>query len=150
MEEILKLQSQEEIILKVGERIWGKIKDFNSFDHLSEPEKAYMYIDNLEREVFNGGFDQFFFNTSGEYAHEALQAYVDIGAERQAEIVYKAINSFPELPIPKALETRRSCMENVPQHIEKTWNELDTEFYKDDDIFFSLLIQYITLHKEKF
>jgi hypothetical protein len=48
----------------------------------------------LEGEVENGGFNQYFYNVSSDYALEALAGYTMIGATEHAKIVRKAIDIF--------------------------------------------------------
>ncbi|MBN1215668.1 MAG: DUF4375 domain-containing protein [Candidatus Lokiarchaeota archaeon] len=43
-------------------------------NELSLPEKNIIFIEKLEREVNNGGFNQFFFNSAGDYSHDILTA----------------------------------------------------------------------------
>src|SRR5262245_10548228 len=45
----------------------------------------------LEAEVNNGGFNQFFWNSSGRFAREAVEGWKRIGAEQQAELTEEAI-----------------------------------------------------------
>jgi hypothetical protein len=52
------------------------------------------HISGIEFEIPNGGFNQFFFNTSGQYALDTLEALRAIGANEQAEILEKAIALF--------------------------------------------------------
>jgi hypothetical protein len=59
----------------------------------------------LEGQVNNGGFDQFFFNSSGDYAHEILTAYREIKAYNTVELIKNAIDLFPVLPVPKDTES---------------------------------------------
>lgn len=70
IEKVLNLSSETDIILKIGEIIWGKTTpEDNCFSKLNDIEKTFVYIDLLEGQVHNGGFDQFFFNSSGSYTY---------------------------------------------------------------------------------
>ena len=40
-------------------------------------------VDELEAEINNGGFDQYFFNSAGDKAAEAINALEAIGANKQ-------------------------------------------------------------------
>jgi hypothetical protein len=48
----------------------------------------------LEGEVENGGFNQYFYNVSSDYALEVLAGYRAIGAREHARIVHEAIGIF--------------------------------------------------------
>ena len=52
------------------------------------------YIAGIEFEVPNGGFNQFFYNTSGQYALDTLEALQAIGAKQQSEILEKVITLY--------------------------------------------------------
>lgn len=62
--------------------------------NLSEPQKQFYYNQWLEREINNGGFNQFFFNSSGDFAHQTVQSLLSIGANRTADILQKARTVF--------------------------------------------------------
>jgi hypothetical protein len=51
------------------------------FAGLTEAEQTVHCVDGLEREVNNGGFDQFFFNSSGNTALETIPALERLGAK---------------------------------------------------------------------
>jgi hypothetical protein len=56
-------------------------------------------IESLEREVDDGGFHQFFYNSAGDNTVEIIQALEKIGAHATADIVIRAAAKFPgEMP----------------------------------------------------
>lgn len=61
----------------------------------------------------NGGFSQFFFNSSGDFSHETLDALKVIKAERTAILLEKAIAEFPNAKVPKDTAERRELMEKI-------------------------------------
>jgi hypothetical protein len=48
----------------------------------------------VDAEVNNGGFNQYFFNSSGQYADEALAGYELLGTEDYAAVMRSAIATF--------------------------------------------------------
>ena len=48
----------------------------------------------VDAEVNNGGFNQYFFNSSGRYSGEALAGYELLGAEEYAAVMRSAIATF--------------------------------------------------------
>lgn len=48
----------------------------------------------VDAEVNNGGFNQYFFNSSGQYAGEALRGYELLGADEYAAVMRSAIATF--------------------------------------------------------
>lgn len=60
-----------------------------------DPETVRRLIDELEGEVNNGGFDQYFFNSAGDEAAQAIAALEAVRATRTAAIVRGACGRFP-------------------------------------------------------
>lgn len=64
-------------------------------------ENIKQLIYDLEGEINNGGFDQFFFNSAGDQTQETIDALEKIGATHTAEIVKRAAAKFPNgMPSP--------------------------------------------------
>src|SRR5512146_179365 len=56
------------------------------FAALSQPERDVLAVEALEREVNNGGYGQFFRNSSNAYAAEVVDALLRIGCPHVAAI----------------------------------------------------------------
>jgi alpha-amylase/alpha-mannosidase (GH57 family) len=144
IDEILNLPVANDIILGAGKIISKKTNNSDdNFSNLTAAEKVFLFIDMLEGQVNNGGFDQFFNNSSGDYTYEALNAYKEIGADKTVEIVSKAIGHFPVLPVPKDTGVRRKIMGNLDNQVSIHWGKLDDEFYKYEDDIVGLLVDYL-------
>jgi hypothetical protein len=129
-------------INRIGEIIGKKITEKDDFSNLNEFEKTFIYLDILEQNVTDGGFIQFFFNSSGQYTQEVFQAYHAIKAENTVDILTKAIYLFPEMPVPKNLQIRQQILMEKDSNID-LWDEVDTEFYKYEDNIISLTLAYV-------
>lgn len=149
IDEILKLEDETAIVIQIGQKLWDKSKEDKDFESLNAIEKNILYVEMLEGQVNNGGFDQYFFNSSGEYAHETVIALKAIKAPQMADILNRAISVFPTLPIPKHTEKRREYMEDIPESISDTWIKLDDEFYKYPENLLELVIEYVRANKEE-
>lgn len=144
-------QTQDtEIIELVGTVLWNKASEINEFTELSQPEQTFIYIDIFESELINAGIFDFFYNTSGAYAHEVLEAYEAIGAIESADLVNQALKSFPELPVPRDIFKRRSYMDQLDKSIELKWDTIEQSFINSKEDIVSLLIDYIKRHKTYF
>jgi hypothetical protein len=88
----------------------------------------------LEREFNNGGFNQFFSNSSGDFAHETLVSLAAIGAIPTAKILQVAIDQFPQKNAPKERDARQKVVEQIEDKIGTVWEQLDQQFleYKED------------------
>ncbi|MGA2887376.1 MAG: DUF4375 domain-containing protein [Terracidiphilus sp.] len=61
---------------------------------LSDEERVVLAVEALEREVNNGGYSQFFTNSSGEYASIIVNSLLLIGCPETANITSGAINAL--------------------------------------------------------
>ncbi|WP_439128383.1 DMP19 family protein [Polaribacter sp.] len=138
----LLLNSDSEKITRIGEIIGKKIPEKDNFENLNEFEKNFIYIDVLESNVTEGGFIQFFFNSSGQFTHEIFQAYLAIKAEKTVDILTKAIFLFPEIPVPKNIHLRRKILMEKESNID-LWDDLDREFDKYEDNIIALTLDYV-------
>src|ERR1700719_337215 len=100
-------------------------------------------IGNLETEVSNRGFDQFFYNSAGDNTAETIQALEAIGAGRMADIVKRAAFKFPGNMPPKDRFLRQEALLQISPDAE-TFEELDGEFYGYPDDLSSLLAKYLS------
>ena len=150
LDEIFQSDDETEIVIEIGQLLWDKSKNDKDFESLNQLEKNVLFVEMLEGQVNNGGFDQYFFNSSGEYAHETLNALEEIKAPQMAELLNQAIKVFPSLPIPKDTEQRRECMEGISESISETWDKLDDLFYKYPENLAGLVIEYVKTNKNKF
>lgn len=138
----LLLNDDTEKITRIGEIIGKKIPKKDDFDSLNEFEKTFIYIDVLEHNVTNGGFIQFFFNSSGQFTHEIFHAYMAIKAEKTIDLLTEAIHLFPEIPVPKNLKIRQKILMEKESNID-LWDDLDTRFYKNEDNIIELTLAYV-------
>ena len=118
---------------------------------LSEAEKIIYLEQAFECEINNGGFDQFFFNPSGDYTYETLEALKSISADKTALILEKAISIFGKKKIPSDQTDRQNLLEKIEN--EKTadiLDECDEKFYAYEDDLSALCLKYIEQNLEQF
>lgn len=119
-------------------------------DKLTEPQKNFYFNQNFEREVNNGGFNQYFFNSSGNFVHETVHSLNAIGASKTSGILQKAINQFPDKTVPKDRVQRAELLEKIESKANLIWEELDEKFYTYAEDLDSLNMDYIKRNKDKF
>jgi hypothetical protein len=118
--------------------------DGTNFDELSERDKILVTIWGLEADVNNGGFDQYFFNGSGDQAHFAPEALERIGASEMAAIVRKANSLFGENGPPADSDTRQGLLESLTERNEELFDDLDRQFYEYPNDLAALLAAYLS------
>ncbi len=114
------------------------------------PQKVFTAIWQVEAEVNNGGFSQYFVNSSSETAWFVVEALETIGAPKTADICKRAINAaFPE-GLPSNPEQIRAAAADFPDEIEDELSELDQEFYTYPHNLTALLFAFVRKHPEEF
>ncbi len=119
-------------------------------EKLSDEEKVIVYIEELEREVNNGGFSQFFNNSSGDYTEEVIQSLRKVGSVNFLRLVESAKSQFPNSFVPVDSTERQQILEEIENDASETWDRLDSEFYQYDEDIYALMIGYIESNVEKF
>jgi hypothetical protein len=99
-------------------------------------------VDEFEAEVNNGGIDQFFFNSTGDYALETVQALEIVKANKTAEILREACDRFPDGSPPTDIYIRRNLMLSTVNPNADEFDELDKRFFEYEDNLYKLLDEY--------
>ena len=146
LDDLLNSEDTNRSVIELDEFISGLPKG----EQMTEPQKLFNYNQDLEREVNNGGFSQFFLNTSGDNAHETVLSLKAISADKTADILQKAIDQFPEKTVPKDRDKRTRIVNEIEETAEEVWNDLDQKFFKYEDDLNALNIEYVRNHKEFF
>lgn len=116
---------------------WRKLVDKvydqkTGFSGLTDDEKLYYSVNVLSGEVYNGGFMQFFDNTSGEHYRHAELGLIRLNAIKSLKLLRKAKHElFGDQSVPKNQTQRWLVTQNSNQ--EKVLDSLDTKFYEDPD-----------------
>lgn len=118
------------------------------FETLSEAEKKYFALNILLGEVYNGGFDQFFHNHSGEYYLVVSQTLLELGAQRTLRLLREAKEIlFPGCEVPLNTRARRQHLASQPAGDSGRLEELDKEFWSDPDSLYEKLSVFAAAHK---
>ncbi|WP_115840122.1 DMP19 family protein [Winogradskyella sediminis] len=130
----------------------GEHYTLDKISKLTKGQQAVFSTWWLEAEVNNGGFNQFYFNSSGQYAEMAKIGFKTIGAEKFSELTLRANNIFTENK-ERLEEFDDGTMESFSEsYKDNPLNDLDTEFYKlyDSENISDLRIKYIRENNKEF
>ena len=141
VQDILKQKTGQDAVIEIDNLLAPIF--YEKPDSLSQPERNICYIEDLEREVNNGGFDQFFLNSSGDNTQETILALKEIGSTRFLSLLESATQQFPSGKVPRDRDERLEVMEQMEERTESAWNDLDDQFYMYDEDIYGLLIAYI-------
>ena len=120
------------------------------FAEQSLPQKVFSAIWAVESEVNNGGFSQYFINSSAESASFVVEALETIGAPKTASICSRAIATAFPTGLPATVEVIRSIAADFPDEILEKLETLDQEFFAYPHNLTDLLFAYVSRHPEEF
>ena len=132
----------EQYILSLFDQIEDREAELG-FSALRPSEQVFYAIWVLEGEVNNGGFDQYFSNSSGEHARDALTALRTIGASSAFDIAQAAFALFGPSGPSTDWETRRRQLESFDEATAMRLLALDRAFQDYPDNISCLLAAYM-------
>lgn len=106
------------------------------FDRLSEPEKIYYALTLFQNEVNNGGFHQFFFNSSGSYYELIENGLITFDEPGILELLHRAKQVLlPDVSVATDTQTRREQLQaaDPKRSLMGKLDELDQQFYRLPD-----------------
>jgi hypothetical protein len=120
------------------------------FSEQSFPQRVFSAVWEVESEVNNGGFSQYFLNDSAESASFVVSALEHIGAPKTANICQRAIAiAFPS-GLPKEVESIRSAAGNFSDDALSALGTLDQEFFSYPHNLTDLLFAHVNAHPAEF
>ena len=117
-------------------------------ENLTEEERIVLAIEALEREVSNGGYDQFFINSSKEYASIIVAALNRIGCSEAAAITRDAICAL-RIDGKITVEAIDRVMDEEDEQREDRFNEYDDRYYEIAGGVADQLLRFIKNNKTK-
>ena len=111
-------------------------------DLYSKTEQIILCVEDLEREVNNGGFSQFFANSTPELVLLVVDSLESIKCPNAAKISSEAI-ALLNLP---ANFTEEDLDDGLTDEVEEQLGNLDQRFFKYEDDIATRLLEYITAH----
>jgi hypothetical protein len=134
----VRVEQTEDSYWLLVEPHWERISIYEGGDVFLEeynrtPERArHLFAAHwCVTEVCNGGFHQFFTNSTGVLAPEAEEAFEAIGLPQMASVVRRASAIFGTV-YPRDRETRQDALLAYEEGREEDWNPfvlLDDEFF---------------------
>lgn len=104
----------------------------------------------VDEEVSNGGFNQYFFNSSGQFAVEAIEGFELVGAPERAALVRRAVNQlFRDAPRLREFYQPRTMEAFMESYKHTDLAAIDDEWSSAPE-FFTPRTRYIREHPEEF
>lgn len=147
---IWEIEDSTAFLISLFDMISAKCQYGENMDALNYHERVFFVTQSLEAEVNNGGFEQFFANSSGDFANELEAAFVAIGACHTAEICKTALSVFHG-EAPTNREERLARIELLSAGNYRRFLEAcDEAFYRVPDNLNALNRAYIDQNREFF
>jgi len=148
--EIIDNTPDDDLVLLIWDNIYERMKEssLNEYDFMKTLSAGQQMIGSLwavEAEVNNGGFNQFYFNSSGVFAEMAVEGFKLIGAEKFAELMIKANSIYAENK-DRLDEFDDGSIESFSKsYTDNPLNDLDDTFYNlyMEENLTDLMVKYI-------
>ena len=156
--EILRTIPDDKLEQAVIDNVHTKITDYRAelaiVSNLSAGLQMVYSTCRLEHEVRNGGFNQFFYNSSRQFTEMALKSLRLLGTTEYVEILEKAIaihiqetNNNPSL---NELYAKRTIEDFFATYELSSLDKCDDEFYALGHQLSEMRIKYIRSHTQEF
>lgn len=96
----------------------------NGLRPLTEPERTVYLVWRFTHELDNGGVDAFFYNASGRYAEQTVDALHSIAAPALAELLEEANELFPDGDVPADQDERTDALDEIARDAEDVFERL--------------------------
>ena len=145
---ILKEKSGQDAIIEIDNFLLPLFR--KNPGRLTREEKTIIFIEEYEREVNNGGFHQFYYNSAGDYFYEIVESLKRIKSSKFLFFLLKSQTPFPNSEIPKDRVKRQKILEEIEYEAEELWRNIELEFYKYEEDINKLIVEYILANIEHF
>ena len=114
---------------------------------LTSEERMILAVEALEREVNNGGYHQFFINSSCAYAGEVESALRAIGCPGHADIARRAIDALA-IDGPITAESVEMVASECSDELLDTLDSVDQEYYACEESIEERLFTFAESHRD--
>lgn len=151
LEKIAEAHKINNHVMDTYDKICEKVDYGTNLKTLNKKEKTFYIALSTELEIYNGGFYQFFLNSSGDFSDKIVGIYNELGIEELAKVCQDAINVIG-VKIPQNREKRLELLEKIDdEEVMKKLSECDTKFYEyDSNKLEKIMYDYLITNKEYF
>lgn len=128
------------------QRIW-KPRDGKG---LTVPQRHYSAVFMLDAQVRNGGFSQYFFNSSGDDWRDALAGLEAMESKERLAILREALAKFGPAGPSGDRDKRMAQLAKIASAEEKLFDQLNSRYYESTEIIDVLTMRYVLKNPEAF
>lgn len=144
------LEDPSDFLVAMNGWIGKKCGYGNNMAALSAYERVFYITQSCAAEVSNGGFAQFFFNSSGNFSCELVRAFTEIGAAKTAQICSMALGAFGGALPTDSDERQKALAAMGNDEVDIILEECSVAFLKDEDDLALLSYSYVIQNKGNF
>ena len=131
------------------ERLWAALGEGELTD-LPVPQRRYLAVQMLDGEVNNGGFSQYFFNSSSRYWRDAQVGLDMMGFKERAELLRDATSRFGPAGPAEDRDERQQQLARLARKNEDEFDDLDDRYYKCEESVDLLSCDYVVKNRTLF
>ena len=120
-----------------------------AFDELNLAEQALIGTWELANEVYNGGFTQYFHNSSRDHAKPMVAVLRLIGADCVATILEKAIALAGPGTRWGAECNYLAALKLTPEEVRESVKDLERDLYNELDSLHHIVFRYLSKHRDQ-
>lgn len=117
---------------------------------LTQPQRHYSAVRVLDAEVRNGGFSQYFFNSSGDEWKSALSGLEAMGSRDRLALLQKALAKFDKSSPSEFRNQRMQQLAKIEDGKDSVFDQLETRYYKSSENLDVMVMRYVLKNPDAF
>lgn len=138
----LDVADETDSFLQITDVIYEKEND-SGYKTLNEAEKTVFCIDQLLREMENGGFVQFIHHKAGALTEDTLEALERIKARVSYDLLDSLIDLFENRKVPTDEDDRITAFDHIESEHADEIASLDDRFYDSGENLVEMTLRYV-------
>lgn len=132
-----------------AEGLWAKQRQRGS-GALTQPQRHWLAVTALDNEVNNGGFAQYFFNSSGDDWKDALAGLEAMQMKQRAALLAAAVGKFGASSPSAERNERQQQLSKLIRRDEGLFNPFDDQYYALKEVVEVQATRYVLQNPEAF
>ncbi len=144
----LNVADETDSFLQITDIIYDKEAE-QGYSSLNNAEQTIFLVDQFLKEMENGGFCVFIRHETGALCEQTLAALERIKAKKAQALLANVLSLFKK-PLSTDEDERAEQLESVQSDYYDELNELDEQYYEEDENLIFLTLKYVTEHIKEF
>jgi len=129
--------------LKDFEKTVSDKMDSSGYASLNEKQRNWVAVEELDDEVNNGGWSQYFFNSAGDDWPDAVKGLQAMGSKDRLAIFQEAIAKFGKVGPATDRTQRTEQLSTLITQNEKLFEPLETRYFESKEVLEVLTAKYV-------